>query len=480
MENNLLKQKIEMALENGISWFPHIAGIAAAVDLRLDERVPTAAITPTGKVLISPKFVAELDQPGLTFMLMHEFYHALYRSAERIQQTSPDRHRLANIAHDCLINEMLRKVYAAHGEQELIPEGTPFWEQFKEQYHPGMDRKWKPVMEYSFEELVLELDYLGKNSNKNPNEKSPQSDLPEILTSEQERQLFPDMSRETQESLEKSFNEKIDEIEKKFFPDTKKQKPSGTDKKANGSKHQQETTKKPKKAKTGKPGKESDGPLNNIQKEALRTQMRQMLMGMTGSNVSGMQIKASAAKYPVELEEALQSMEDEYAFRRRTYYRMNRRDDGKSGFILKGSQKENDITLNIIVDTSGSMYFGDLLSKLFGIIESLCISKNIENARILQCDTGVTSDETIAMSELHNYQIKGGGGSDMSPAMLKLAKDPSVKSVIILTDGYISYPDVSQIPYDVWWGLTSTNEDFDYFPFKAPYGRKLNLAKYLS
>ena len=471
MENNFLKQKIEMAQKNVISWFPHVTGIAAAVDLRFDERVPTAAITPTGKVLISPKFAAELDQPGLTFTLAHEYYHALYRSAERIQQTSPDRHRLANIAHDCLINEMLRKVYAAHGEQELIPEGTPFWEHFKEQYQPWMDRKWKPVMEYSFEELVLELDYLDKNSNKKTKGKSPQPDFPEILTPEQERQLFPDMSRETQESLEKSFNEKIDEIEKKFFPDTKKQKPSS---------HQQETVEKPKKAKTGKPGKESNEPLNNMQKESFRTQMRQMLMGMAGSNVSAMQIKASESKYPLELEEALQSMEDEYAFRKRTYYRMNRRDDGKSGFILKGSQKENDITLNIIVDTSGSMYFGDLFSKLFGIIESLCLSKNIENARILQCDTGVTSDETIAMSELHNYQIKGGGGSDMSPAMLKLAKDPSVKSVIILTDGYISYPDASQIPYNVWWGLTSAYGNYDDLLFKAPYGRKLNLTKYLS
>ncbi len=469
----ILNNKIELALENVISWFPHIGGMAAAVDLRLDERVATASITPTGKILISPKFVAELGQAGLTFVLAHELYHALYRAAERIKQTSPMQHRFANMAHDCLINEMLRKVYAVHGEEELIPKGTLFWEQFKAQYQPWMDRQWKPVTEYSFEELVQELVYLDKNSNQKQGEKSCQSDLPEILTSEQERQMFPEMSEETQEALEKSFSEKVGET-RKFFPEIEKQKPSESNKKADGTKLQQKAKEKPE--------NEASDLLSNLKQEEFRTQMRQMVKGMgrSGSNVSGMRIKAADTKYPLELEDALQSMEDEYAFRKRTYYKMSRRDSGNSGLIFKGSQKENDITLNIIIDTGGSMYLEDLFSKLLGIIESLALSKNIESARILQCDTAVTSDETIAMSELHNYQVRGGGGSDLSPAMLKLAKDPSVKSVIILTDGFIYYPDASQIPYNVWWGLTMESGSLFEVPFQAPYGRKLNLTKYLN
>ncbi len=99
----------------------------------------------------------------------------------------------------------------------------------------------------------------------------------------------------------------------------------------------------------------------------------------------------------------MQSVEDEFQDYKHTYFRVNRRDDGKSGLIFKGTQKENDNTLNIIIDTSGSMYCVDLFSKLFGIIESLCLSKNIETARIQQCDTGVTSDDL-------RYPIMFGGG----------------------------------------------------------------------
>ena len=50
----------------------------------------------------------------------------------------------------------------------------------------------------------------------------------------------------------------------------------------------------------------------------------------------------------------------------------------------------------------------------------------------------------------------------MSPAMLKLAEDPDVTAVIVLTDGYIYYPD-EEPPYETLWAIVDDGDtDFNY------------------
>ena len=58
----------------------------------------------------------------------------------------------------------------------------------------------------------------------------------------------------------------------------------------------------------------------------------------------------------------------------------------------------------------------------------------------MQCDVGVTADEWLDPEALLSYKVTGFGGSDMSPAMLQLADDPEVAAVLVLTDGYITFP----------------------------------------
>ncbi|MBR2003232.1 MAG: hypothetical protein IJ991_03495 [Thermoguttaceae bacterium] len=82
---------------------------------------------------------------------------------------------------------------------------------------------------------------------------------------------------------------------------------------------------------------------------------------------------------------------------------------------------------------------------------------------MLQCDAQVTSDEYVEVGSLERFEAKGFGGSDMSPAMLKLAEEPDVEAVIVLTDGGIAYPE-GPMPYETLWCVADGwgNPQFSY------------------
>ena len=60
---------------------------------------------------------------------------------------------------------------------------------------------------------------------------------------------------------------------------------------------------------------------------------------------------------------------------------------------------------------------------------------------------------------LAGFRISGLGGSDMSPGMLRLAKDTQVENVLVLTDGYIDFPR-ERPPYEVLWVIINGMSDF--------------------
>jgi predicted metal-dependent peptidase len=86
--------------------------------------------------------------------------------------------------------------------------------------------------------------------------------------------------------------------------------------------------------------------------------------------------------------------------------------------------------------------------------------------RLLQCDVSVTSDELLAPSELSEYTVTGYGGSDLTPAMERLAADAQVRAAAIITDGDIQYP-ADPMPYAVLWVLPPGGSA----AFHPPYGR---------
>jgi predicted metal-dependent peptidase len=56
--------------------------------------------------------------------------------------------------------------------------------------------------------------------------------------------------------------------------------------------------------------------------------------------------------------------------------------------------------------------------------------------------------------------VSGIGGSDLTPALERLAADAAVEAAVVITDGAIKYPREA-MPYAVLWALTTTSLDFE-------------------
>jgi hypothetical protein len=107
----------------------------------------------------------------------------------------------------------------------------------------------------------------------------------------------------------------------------------------------------------------------------------------------------------------------------RTYTRASRRGNDRSDVVMPG-RKRHSWMLNVILDTSASM--SDEIPFALGAIADFCDVAGVDEVRLVQCDTVVTSDEMLSPSELADYQVSGYGGSDLTPALLALAEDPRV------------------------------------------------------
>ena len=160
---------------------------------------------------------------------------------------------------------------------------------------------------------------------------------------------------------------------------------------------------------------------------------------------------------------AMQRWVDGNATPKRSYARASRRGAWRSDVVLPGRNQECN-TVHIILDTSGSMTYA--IPRLLGQIAAFARAAGMEQLHLMQCDVKVAADDFVDIGSLEKYHVAGYGGSDMSPAMLKLAEDPEVISVLVITDGYIDYPPQEKIPYDVLWCLPESSRGKTF-----PYGR---------
>ncbi len=153
---------------------------------------------------------------------------------------------------------------------------------------------------------------------------------------------------------------------------------------------------------------------------------------------------------------ALQRWVDHAEPGRRTYGRPSRKAGDRQDPVLPGRIHDG-WTLNILLDTSGSM--ASSIPRILGMIADFCEGAGVGSVRLIQCDAAVGEDRWVQPSELSSFTIRGGGGSDMRPAMEHLAREPGVRSVLVITDGEILYPD-SPPPYMVLWALVDAYEFF--------------------
>jgi predicted metal-dependent peptidase len=371
------------ALRTIPAFLPELAELCPAVTVATDERVPTAGIFPSGRMVLSPTWFASLSAADALFVVAHELMHLLLRTHDR---RGGEDARIVNIAHDYIINDMLSDALG----RDVPASGLEM---------PG-------ARNMSLEELAHQIrrmrddepfsSFLGAN------------EALDVLDEDLEKEWFPEELREIDLA-----GEKVRQLALRAA---------------------------------------SVGELRRVLEAASTA-------GDAGSGGGHATFDALRSAYRPPWQEALQTWMEATAPGARSYARASRRGADRTDVVLAGRRREG-WTLHIVLDTSGSMLHE--LPRILGTIASFCEGANVSMVHILQCDVAVTKDEIVDVEQLRSFELGGFGGSDMSPAMLRLADDPEVGAAIVITDGAIDYP-VEPMPYAVLWAVTTPW-------FRPPYG----------
>lgn len=405
-----LLARIDMGLRMLTVPLPHLAGLAAAVRVHLDWRVPTMGIFASGRLLVNPAFAARLKEHELIFVLAHELLHLALRTHDRARGSN----RLEfNFAHDYIINDILR------GELGFatIPAG-------------GLDMP--GARELSAEEIVLEM---RRNADRMPTRTQVFDGAQASV-----RQAFGNRGGGADET-DKAGDVLSDQTERKLYP-------ADTDEQAK---------QKAEIARAAARGRELA--------EAIKASKGR---GARGGNSQQAVVTSLRGRQRPAWQSALQRWIEGSSPGPRTFSRPSRRGADRSDVVLPGRERQS-FMLNIVLDTSGSMT--QHIPRALGAIADLCDDTGVEHIRVMQCDTAVTADDMVDPSALAAFRISGYGGSDLSPAMLALARDPHVTTTVIITDGEIDFPKTS-MPYQVLWALPPGAQ-----PFAPPYGRVIVMSE---
>lgn len=84
-----------------------LSGILMVGKTYVDERVPTACTNGKDE-RYNPKFIADLKEKELAFVIMHEATHKMWRHLTTWSKLHAENHRLANYACDYVVNLMLK------------------------------------------------------------------------------------------------------------------------------------------------------------------------------------------------------------------------------------------------------------------------------------------------------------------------------------------------------------------------------------
>jgi predicted metal-dependent peptidase len=403
-------QRVQRGLRLLTVPLPYLSGLAARVRVALDDRVPTMGVFASGRLVVNPAFTERLKENDLIFVLAHELLHLALRTHDRARGSH---HLEFNYAHDYIINDILRI--------ELGVEGVPA---------DGLDMP--GANKRSAEEIVLEM---RRNAADMPSKTSvfegqettigrvfgprgrggagaegdQRADAGDVLDTQREKEMFPDdVAAQAEEAA------RIKEA-----------------------------------ASAGLAMARAVGALRGLRGDAPGA-VSQVVTALRGI-------------YRTPWEVALQRWMESVAPGERTFVRPSRRGADRDDVVLPGRRREGWM-LNVIVDTSGSM--AEEIPRALGAIADFCDAVAVDQVRLLQCDVTVTSDELLSSTELAEYQVTGYGGSDLTPAMERLAADPQVRAAAIITDGEIEYPKEA-MPYSVLWVLPPGRSA----AFQPPYGR---------
>lgn len=130
-----------------------------------------------------------------------------------------------------------------------------------------------------------------------------------------------------------------------------------------------------------------------------------------------------------------------------SYQRPSRRSSG-SAFIMPSMRQPPAPEITIILDTSGSMDESKELAMALGEMEEI-VSRSArfsvsQSVRIINCDA--KDNVAVVVRDLKDFEIIGGGGTDMRVGIKAAAEmKPAADIIITITDGYTPWP--KEIPY---------------------------------
>lgn len=408
-------QRVSLALNLACSRLPHLSGIARTIEIRPDDRVPTAGITAGGRLLVNGDWFQSLAHDDGVFVIAHELMHLCLRSHDRGMEVD---HETFNAAHDYVINDMLMEDLL-----QVVPAGG-LW-------HPGArdmsaeqlvamlrrgDLSMPKAVATPRTDLGAALAAAGVTSPTGTEGRGPGSG--DVIDDDQERRLFPDDTEAHRAAARARVRTAVENA------------------------------------------------------DALGTSSQVIYAACMGGLSSGLgeqRVEPLEGCYAPPWEAALVHWMESTMPGRRSFARPSRRQASCGDAVLAGRLRHG-WAIHVILDTSISMQFA--IQKVLGEIATFCESAQVAAVHILQCDTRVTVDEWIAPDELRAYRILGLGGSDLRPAMKRLRRDPAVEAAIIITDGMIDYLKRPP-PYSVLWALT--DEPPEWCRFRPRYGTKIRI-----
>jgi len=396
--------------------FPYLAGLAASARVALDERIPTMGVFASGRMVANAAFVARLNDTDLRFVVAHELLHLALRTHQRA--VGSDRLQF-NVAHDYIINDLLRaELGLVH-----IPAG-------------GLDLPGARLR--SAEEILMELRRRAREQQEGGGAAA-------------RTRLWAPGDPDAGDSPSGGAGEPedgdvlADSVERDWF---------GEDREA-----QRERQRAAEEA--ARRGAELARALGRLP-GALAARM-----GLSAGGLSAeVEARRGAWRAPARL--ALQRGLEATVMGARTFERASRRAGASPDAVLPGRRRDSRL-LNLVLDTSGSMT--EALPAALGAIADACDALGIDTVRLVQCDAQVTRDDLIDPRALVRQRIDGFGGSDLSPALQRLADDPTVHAVVALTDGDVRVP-ADAPPFDLLWLLPPRANPAS----RPPYGRVLHLT----
>lgn len=125
-----------------------------------------------------------------------------------------------------------------------------------------------------------------------------------------------------------------------------------------------------------------------------------------------------------------------------TYSRPSRR-GAQTPFILPSMRQQPPPEIVVILDTSGSMKIQEEIAQALGemevLIETAAKNSPLQGIRIINCDAG--ANIPVIVSDLDEFEIIGGGGTDMRIGIQAAAElDPPAGIIITMTDGFTPWP----------------------------------------